>query len=76
MICRYAAAKLGGKFNTDGNPITISTTKQPFKLEQGPNNTHGCPKTGAITATWQLTTSLPGSPEELPVVLARNLPPA
>ena len=72
VVCHYTAAAATGKFNADGNPITISTTRQSFKLDKVASNSHGCPKTAGLTATWQLTTSLPGSAEEYPIVLAGN----
>ena len=72
VVCHYAAASVKGKFNTDGSAIALSTAKQTFKLEAGADNSHGCPKTARLTATWQLTTSLPGAAEEYPVILASN----
>ena len=72
VVCHYAAASVKGKFNTDGSAIALSTAKQTFKLAAGADNSHGCPKTARLTATWQLTTSLPGSAEEYPVILTSN----
>ena len=72
IVCHYAATRLSGTFNTDGNPITFSTPRQRFKLDAGAGNSRGCAKSATLTATWQLTTKLPGSAEEYPVILATS----
>ena len=70
--CHYTATSIKGHFNTNGSPIAVSTARAPFKLDSGAPNTQGCPKTARLTATWQLTTSLPGSGEEFPVILTAS----
>ena len=72
LACHYTAASLKGNFNTDGNAIALSTANQSFKLDKGATNSHGCAKSARLTATWQVTTRLPGSGEEFPVILAAN----
>ena len=70
--CHYTATSMKGHFNTNGSPIAVSTARAPFKLDSGAPNTQGCPKTARLTATWQLTTSLPGSGEEFPAILTAS----
>lgn len=70
--CHYTATSTKGHFNTNGSPIAVSTARAPFKLDSGAANTQGCPKTARLTATWQLTTSLPASGEEFPVILTAS----
>ena len=72
LACHYTAVGLKGNFNTDGSPIAVSNANQSFKLDKGAANSHGCVKSARLNATWQVTTRLPGSAEELPVVLAAN----
>lgn len=70
VVCHYAKESLTGTFNTDGNPITVSTTKQSFALDTTVANSRGCRKSAVLTSTWQLTTTPAGSAEEFPVILA------
>ncbi len=72
VACNYDAAKIKGTFNTDGRPIALKTNNQKFKLDKTATNTGNCPKSLKLDASWQLTTGLPGSAEEYPVILAKT----
>jgi len=71
-VCHFTAPRVNGTFNADGNPITLSTTKQQFKLDTSLSNSRGCPKAGVLNATWTLTYKPPGSGEEYPIILAKK----
>ena len=71
LVCHYTALVLNGRFNTDGNAIELTNSKQTFHLEKN-ESPRGCVKSAAFTAAWQLTTTLPGSAEEVPVILTQD----
>jgi hypothetical protein len=65
--CTWQTPKLKSTFNTEG-PIDIATSDQKFKLDKEAESNSACPKTGILSATWALTTSLPDT-EQTPVFL-------
>jgi hypothetical protein len=61
------ARKVKSTLNNDGRPITAMTMSQRFKAVPGGNSV--CPKKATLSASWSLTTTLPGNAQPLPVAL-------
>jgi hypothetical protein len=68
--CVWAALKVTSTFNTDGQPITLTTTKQPFTYNKTLSNP-ACPKSGTLSGTWTLTTISPAG-NQAPIYLGTS----
>ena len=68
--CTWTAAKLESTFNTDGQPIALTTSNQSLKLDTSLSDT-SCPTSGTISATGTLFATSPDG-QQIPVFLATN----
>ncbi len=68
--CTWEASKVKSSFDADGRPIQITEADEKFKVDRSMSDA-ACPRTGTMSASWTLTTSVPGSTsdEQAPVVL-------